>query len=296
MLRTLYKAGVVSLFVIITVVCLSCCRNQVDERGYVLPQDNIKCLYYNERDFKRSVTLADSAKSYDRDIKGGIVPHHLLAHEMIASFFKAVSIKKYDYIIVVAPNHDRIGSLKINTAKGNWETPFGVLNAGEDIIGSLVDEGTAGNSRSLMEKEHSISSLVPYIKYYQPDCKIVPLLLHGNLGMENSIEFGRLISKKMKDKNYLAVASVDFSHYLSVEKADKMDEITLKAIEERDLKAISRMNNDNLDSPPGIITLLTIMNENSIKNMFLLEHNNSAKIARQNSSSTTGYFTMFFYK
>lgn len=296
MTRILLKVWAAILCVVITVGCLSGCKNQKDETDYVLPQNNIKCLYYNERDFKQSITLADSVKTDDRDIKGGIVPHHLLADGMIASFFKAVSMKKYDYVVVVAPNHKRIGSLQVNTAKGNWETPFGVLSGGEDIIGSLIDEGTAGNNRSLMEEEHSISSLVPYIKYYQPDTKIVPLLLHGNLGLENSIELGRLINRKMKDKNYLLIASVDFSHYLSVEKADKMDEITLKAIKETDLKAISRMNNDNLDSPPSVITLLAVMNENSINNMCLTGHDNSARIAHQYSTSTTGYFTMFFYK
>ena len=50
----------------------------------------LKCQYYNQQDFSRSLRVA---KAYEapQKIMAGIVPHHLLASEMIASFFEAAA-------------------------------------------------------------------------------------------------------------------------------------------------------------------------------------------------------------
>ncbi len=292
MTKVLFKI----IITVITILSLAACSGQADKKSYVLPEEGIKCAYYNEKDFSASLKIAENVKPQSNNIRGGIVPHHLLADGMIASFFKALSGNKYDYIVVVAPNHKRIGKSSINTTKKSWSTPFGTLNSSKDIIESFIKEGLAAENPALMEEEHSVSSLIPYIKYYFPDSKIIPLIIHGNYGLANSKNLGRIINKKMSDKDYLMIASIDFSHYLTPEKADKMDEITLKAIQERNLNAISRMSNDNLDSPPSLMTFLTIMDGIGATKSDILGHDNSARISKQQSTSTTSYFTMVFYK
>ncbi len=128
-----------------------------------------------------------------------------------------------------------------------------------------------------------------------PNVKIVPVLLHGNLGLEKSIELGDKIFEAIKDKKCFVLASMDFSHYLSPERADEMDEITIKAIKERNFEALAKMGNDNLDSPPSIISLLEIMNRANKVNMKVVDHSNSSRIVGKHSDSTTSYFTLGFY-
>jgi hypothetical protein len=284
------------LLIVLLSFSLAACNSQADKKSYVLPEDNLKCAYYNEKDFMVSLKIAEKMKVHQGEIKGGIVPHHLLADGMIASFFKALSGQKYREIVVVAPNHKRLGKSSVNTSIKSWNTPFGTLASSKDIIQSFVSEGLAADNPGLMEEEHSISSLVPYIKYYLPDTRIIPLLIHGNYGLPNSENLAGIIKKKMGDRKFLIIASVDFSHYLTPEKADIMDEITLKAIGDRNVTAISRMTNDNLDSPPSMITLLTVMKELGANNYDVLGHDNSARITKQFSTSTTSYYTIVFYR
>jgi len=230
-------------------------------------------------------------------IKGGIVPHHLLAGEMIASFFKTISVEQPEVIVMIAPNHKGTGVKAVHTGSWSWQTPFGVLDADEEIIKSLIDSNIADTNFDLLEEEHSIAGLVPYIKYYMPDSKIVPILLHGTYRLKDAQQLGQNLQNKLinENKKGLIIASVDFSHYLTLEKADEMDEVSIKAIKNRDISLIQNFNNDYIDSPPSIITLLSAMDTVGAAHMEILDHSNSDRITGAKSNETTSYFTVIFY-
>jgi MEMO1 family protein len=257
---------------------------------------NIKCTIYDEKSFRRSVSHGTTTILDNQVIKGGITPHHLLADDFIASFFKTVSVKNPELVFIIAPNHKNIGNNKISTCYSNWETPFGLLYADFEIVKSLVLEEKAGINSALMETDHSIAALIPYVKYFMPNAKLVPIMLQGDTSMEICTTLGNTIAKLSSNKNSLILASVDFSHYLPLEEADKMDEITLNAINTRNLKQIRSMGNDNMDSPPSIITLLSAMNAIGADKLKVLGHSNSDRIANSDTGYTTSYFTMVFGK
>jgi len=129
-----------------------------------------------------------------------------------------------------------------------------------------------------------------------PDVRIVPILLHGNYSSADSLKLGKLLGKIAADDpgSFLIIASVDFSHYLDADTAYKMDDITLEAIKNNDIPAISRMSNDNMDSPPSIITLLGAMDEADTADPETAGHSNSSDITGSGYDNTTSYFTMFF--
>lgn len=282
----------------------------------------LQCKYYNEKDFLYSVIAARQNKSTanqdktstgqskaaaasglletkpatrSSSIAGGIVPHHLLAGKMIAEFFQELSHSSPETLVVIAPNHKKTGLNGLNTSTLNWGTAFGVLEADPVLTGKLINDLKASQNTILMEDEHSISSLVPYIKYYLPKTKIVPILLHGNYTPKASQELGYQLAEALSDNPCTAViASVDFSHYLDACTADKMDVETLKAIQLNDINAISMMGNDNLDSPPSIMTLLSAMEKIDATDPEVLAHGNSSSITGSGYNYTTSYYTMLY--
>jgi len=263
------------------------------------PATTLQCIHYTKKDFFKSVNAAAKSNTEltadSAPIVGGVVPHHLLAANMIAGFFQSVSQYPPDTIVVVGPNHRRIGSKGLNTSSLDWKTEFGILEADRELIGKLIGELNAAENDSLMELEHSVSGLVPYIKYYLPDTKIVPILLHGNYSAADSKKLGKFLSAAMKDNPKLTViASIDFSHYLDADTADRMDEITLKAIESRDENALIMMGNDNIDSPPSILTLLAAMDGIGAEGPQVTGHSNSYVITGGGADYTTSYYTMLF--
>ncbi len=270
-------------------------------------QPVINCRYYVENDFMASVSVAEkdnigTGGSQDSlvgnktgRIAGGIVPHHLLAGKLIASFFKTLSETSLETLIIIAPNHRRYGRNSLNTSLLDWSTPFGVVKTDTATVNKLVSRMNASLSNDLLEKEHSISSLVPYIKYYMPDVKIATFLVHGNYTAGDASKLGEMLSEELSaSKNTVLIASIDFSHYLDAATADKMDERTLKAIQAFDLRSISLMGNDNLDSPPSIITLLSAMKEIKADALEVTGHDNSAYISGKEYNYTTSYYTIFY--
>ncbi len=261
----------------------------------------LRCLYYNEKDFHNSVIAAKKAEKVIENklgsskAAGGIVPHHLLASDMIACFFEALAKSSPKTVVVIAPNHNRAGLTQIHVCKQSWSTAYGTLDADTTLTDRLINELGARQSTELMESDHSISALVPYIKYYLPDVKIVPILLHGDYSSDASVKLGELLADEMsKTPDITIVASVDFSHYLDAKTAFKMDEKTLDAITSTNIQAISMMGNDNLDSPASIIALLTAMSKNGTPIPTILDHNISSNITGRGADYTTSYFTMLF--
>lgn len=266
-----------------------------DSEGGVIPQPWLTCRYYVDRDFQRSLKAAVPVSHDGGRLIGGIVTHHLLADTMISFFFTSISAVRPELVFIIGPNHKRVGNKKINTGHWDWQTPYGLLESDDAAVESLVKSCRAGEDFDLLEAEHSISSLVPYVKYYLPEAKIVPLLLHGNLGPEGSKDLAEKIRDAAGSRSWIVIGSIDFSHYLPPDTADKMDEITLEAIEAADLRAISRMDNDYLDSPPSLMTILEIMRNQGEYEMKVTEHSNSAKVTGMYSESTTSYFSILFY-
>lgn len=261
----------------------------------------LACKHYNTKDFMVSITSGSGTAADKQEarpagkIKGGIVPHHLLAGNMIASIFKALSEDDPSTIVLIGPNHKRIGHNSLITSKLAWSTDFGILENDTAVSNWLISDRKAAQNNSLMEEEHSVSSLIPYIKYYMPKAKVVPLLLHGDYTAAESGELGRQLAEKLSStSDAVVMASVDFSHYLDAITADKMDEKTIAAIKAFDMDSISRMGNDNLDSPPSILVLLSAMKEMGADVLEVTGHDNSSDIAGKGADFTTSYYTAFF--
>lgn len=265
---------------------------------------SLRCLHYTEKDFKRFVNstspACDTLFAINKDagtgtIMGGVVPHHSVAGRLIAEFFRALAEDPPETVIVIGPNHKLEGFSEVQTNSTDWGTPFGILEADTTVTGRLAEEYGAVQNDDLFENEHSVSSLVPYIKYYLPETKIAPVLLHGSLSAEDAGKLGTLLGEIVSDHpGTVVIASIDFSHYLSAPEADEMDIITWNAVSSWDLEAISRMGNDNLDSVPSITALMTAMDAVSARSVEMAGHNNSSRITKSSYDWTTSYFTMFF--
>ncbi|MFW6028644.1 MAG: AmmeMemoRadiSam system protein B [Halanaerobiales bacterium] len=300
------KKEIICLLLIVGLVFTNCTNKKQDiqiQNTNIAFDNNIsynsrelKCLHYNEKKFLRSVEQVET-NIIEGELKGGIVPHHLLADKLIAEAFVTLSQQQPEVIVLIGPNHEGIGDNNVQTSNLNWETPFGKMKAEQDIIQELIQYQFAATNDDLMESDHSIGALIPYIHYYFPETKIVPIIIKGTNEYADTIALGEVLYDLLQDKEYLIIGSIDFSHYLSVEEADKRDEITYQAIKDRDFDKIRSFNNEYLDSPLSLITLLTIMNKEEAKNDILLENNNSARInPLTDSNYTTSYFTLVYYK
>jgi AmmeMemoRadiSam system protein B len=163
----------------------------------------------------------------------------------------------------------------------------------QKIIDSLMKNGTVAIDEKVMDGEHSMGGIVPFIKYYLPDAQVVPLIVSGKLNKEEIERLVGILDTYISDKTVL-VASVDFSHYQTQAKAEQNDETTLQLMKERDLDQILTLSSAYIDSPPSIAVLLSLMMRRNIEKFELVYHTNAGQILGNPHKEVTSYFSFVF--
>ena len=263
-----------------------------DYTGNYYSGNNIECLYYNPADF----VTAKQFEPYRQGavIRGSILPHHLLASDMIHEVFQNVKNQQYKTVVLIGPDHESILMGKVFTSLKDWQTPMGVLNTNREIVSRLLQNDFMIEDDAKMTKEHSVSSIVPFVKYYLSDAEIVGMAMSKQTKLKDIEKLIEDLGNLVDIEKTLFIASVDFSHYLTLEEADRMDAITMDAIKNKDINKIMSFTNDNLDSPVSIVTMLGLMDKLYEADAHVLNHSNSELIVRQRMDETTSYITYIF--
>ena len=224
----------------------------------------------------------------------GIVPHHLLAGELISDFFNRLSVQNPKTIILVGPNHQEKGGIKPLTSLADWETGLGKVEANQNLIQRFVSLGLVEVNERVVSAEHSVSGLVPLIKDFLPKTSVFPLVLSGRMNLEEIETLAKELAKEV-DKETVLVASVDFSHGLKSADARQNDWETLEAMTNFDHRKLLSLGNDFLDSPPSIVFLLLVAQKRGWTNFEVLSRTDSAELINDPIAETTSYFLIRYY-
>ena len=149
-------------------------------------------------------------------------------------------IKFKDTFVIIGPNHTGRGKPLSIMTEGTWKTPLGQVEIDSELGKQiLAGSGHLEEDEEAHQYEHSIEVQLPFLQYFKPDVRIVPIMLGYSTGAVLK-EIGRGIARAIKelDRGAVIIASSDMTHYESQESARKKD---TKAIE-----AILDLNEDEL--------------------------------------------------
>ncbi|MBP7898774.1 AmmeMemoRadiSam system protein B [Candidatus Gracilibacteria bacterium] len=233
-------------------------------------------------------------------ILGATIPHHLIPSPAIATFFQELKRQNPKTLIILSPNHFSAGEKQFLTSNESYPTPFGNVAVEQAIyqkmttnqkIQGMVEESTDG-----LGNDHGIGNLMPFIKYYLPETKIIPILIRDKTSTQDIVKLESALAPYISTVTPLLV-SVDFSHYLTLKKAQEKDKITWDLIKSWSISQIISLNsNDYLDTPGGIATLLLSMQQKGAKRIAKNYYDNSGNILNQPNIPTTSYFILSFTK
>ena len=137
-----------------------------------------------------------------------------------------------DTFIIMGPNHTGGGKPLSIMTEGVWKTPLGEVE-----IDSELGKQILAASKYLQEDhvahqhEHSIEVQLPFLQYFKPDIKIVPIVLAYADGAIYK-EIGKGLARAIKDSNreVVLIASGDMTHYEPQKSAEKKDTQAIEAI------------------------------------------------------------------
>lgn len=257
-------------------------------------KENIECKYYRKEDFAN--IKIHSPKLDAGIIRGCIVPHHLLAKDLIHEVFQNAmnSGGEYETVVLIGPDHESTDKGKVFTTVKDWQAPAGILKTDSNITKKLLKSSFIFENDEKLTTEHSTSSIIPFVKYYMKDVNVITLVLTKQVKAENINKLTEELCKYINTEKTLFVASVDFSHYLDLDTADSMDLISMSAIKNKDINKIMSFSNDNLDSPVSIVTMLKLMEKIGTDESTVLNRSNSEFILNTKIRETTSYITYLF--
>jgi AmmeMemoRadiSam system protein B len=220
-----------------------------------------------------------------RHIYAALVPHHLLAGNLISEIFSKLQSQDIKTVILIGPNHYEVGNENLQANATSWSSPLGKV-AGINLLPSL-----SRAKPEHMTNEHSIAGLIPYVTHYLPKSKVFSIIIKNKATDEELRILSDQIKSLWNDQTVL-IASVDFSHYLPPEVADQKDNYTKPILLELNEQRVYNLSNDYMDSPTSLALLFKICRSHEVKNFSLINHANSAQLlSNPYLTSTTSYFT-----
>lgn len=226
-------------------------------------------------------------------VRALIVPHHLLAADLIAKGMKSASGRRIDRVIIIGPNHQNLGGSKILLADSDWLTPAGKsVQADRELARNLLSAlPEAGVLPAVFEDEQSISALVPFVAEYYPSAKILPIILSSKSDPGTDRELGAWLSKET-GQEALVIASIDFAHYLPTEQARaNLNEISA-LITSGEEDQFADLGNDYLDSPPSLIATQRFARLNGLSPQIMTSGVSADYLGY--SDQTTGYLVVSY--
>ncbi|HRH33350.1 MAG TPA: AmmeMemoRadiSam system protein B [bacterium] len=250
---------------------------------------------YTDRTFFLSAIKQSKITDTPQNVTGLIVPHHLLAIDLIAGAFAGISANEYQTIVVLSPDHFSAGRSNISVTERNLNTVFGDIVTDKALVQKLkklpfVNEG------NFLYREHGQQAILPFVKYYFPETKVVTITFKPTT---SKTELDQLIDilKIELPADSLIVQSTDFSHYLTPDQASVFDDVSIKAINSDNTDEILLLKQpEHLDSVAAMYVQARLQTDLFQTVPIIQEHKNSQAYTTDKVVSSTSYITALYSK
>jgi len=225
----------------------------------------------------------------------GIASHHLLAHEYLDSWFSRLAeMRKPSCFYILSPAHYGVSLEPYSLTIGSWDSGFGKVESDRAKVYRLAELLEVALDPRAFEVEHGVSTLMPYIKKYFPDAKVVAVV-HGSEAPVNVPLTRRLadalekeFDEKGKLENFLLI-STDFSHHANLEETARRDNYSQRYLKNPEDISWNMVGCDNRSG----IYVLDRLGKNNLES-YILYHTNSWEISNHWEDDVTSYFFVYF--
>jgi poly-gamma-glutamate synthesis protein (capsule biosynthesis protein) len=248
--------------------------------------------------FSSTLEIFASNPGNKQDIVSGVVPHHLLAKEIIEDFFQHISSQeKAETIILLSPDHFNSGTLDdvnafitLDWESGSKKEEFDNIKIDSLLGKRLADENKMVLNSSAIVYDHGITNLIPYIKKYFPETRFLPILIPIDITKEQMEHLVKTINKETPAQTII-IASVDFSHYLPPRAAGFHDKKSIRVLLNFEEDNFNDIEVDCWQALYAAGLFATLRHKTAIH---IIAHKNSVDFSKLYSELTTSYFSVAF--
>jgi len=224
---------------------------------------------------------------YEYKSRAIIVPHagYYYSGQLANEGFMCLDKSVKNVFIIAPPHYVAVHNVALSSF-AKWATPLGEVSLNHEINEELAEKFGCEFEDDAFENEHSTEVQVPFIQTYLPKAKIVPILVGHS---ETKIK--EIISYYWQNPENAFVISSDLSHFLTTDEAVKIDTLTAKMIEEKNMEKF------NPHQACGAVGVCALTDFASSKGYSLIRAGmvNSGDITGE-TSRVVGYGSWFLYE
>jgi AmmeMemoRadiSam system protein B len=227
------------------------------------------------------------------DAIGLVAPHagYIYSGGVAGATISRVRLK--DTVIIMGPNHTGMGRPFSIMAEGSWQTPLGEVKIDAELAAEMLakSEYLEADERAHLF-EHSIEVQLPFLQYFKPDIRLVPIIFGHPDGAVYK-EIGREIASAVKEigREAVIIASSDMSHYEPQASAQKKDQKAIEAMlaldEDELLQRVAEFNITMCGYAPAV-SLIAAAKELGATGAELVSYQTSGDVSGD-FSSVVGY-------
>ncbi len=224
---------------------------------------------------------------FDKKPRAIIVPHAGYVYSAFTAniAFRLLKNTNAKRIVVIGPSHRVFLRGTSISDFDDYETPFGMIEIDKILVHEL--RGKFGlDFIPEAHREHSTEVQMPFVKTYDEKASVVELVY----GDEDPARLAKVIEYLLNDPQTVVVISTDLSHYYDINKAKKLDNICLNAIEKLDTDMLHQ--GCEACGKIGIEAMLMAAKIKKLKPI-ILDYRTSAD-ASKDESQVVGYMSAAF--
>ena len=228
-------------------------------------------------------------------VSGIIVPHHLLAADLIARGYWAASAGHYKRVVVISPDHFHKVSKAFGTTREGLSTVLGAVASDQVGVEAIAAHDDLVEMLPTIAYEHGVMAEAPFIRHFWPEAEVIPLLVSVNAAAADWRAMAEVL-KPLVTADTLIVQSTDFSHYRPLAEAVARDQEAIAAIDAGDPDGVvPLLQPSHLDSKGAGYIQLALQREVFGARPVVLANANSVDYGT-GPDSTTSYVVAAFVK
>lgn len=264
-------------------------KQEVDEVGEEVR--GLHKAYYMDKSFYGNLESLRQESSKEK-MYGGIISHHFLMAREIAGLLSMFANQKPKTIVIIGPNHFGVGDGNVLISEYDYDTPYGVVNNNRKIVTKLIGSGVVELDERPFAKEHSISTLVGFIKYFLPDTNIVPIIVKRYTPEDERDRLANELIEILSEDD-IVFGSVDFSHHINEVASEFHDDRTISIINDFDFE---RLQSTEVDCPESLEVVLRYLESKGAKKMRSSRTNMANRVENPLLEDGTSYLFASFVK
>jgi AmmeMemoRadiSam system protein B/AmmeMemoRadiSam system protein A len=231
---------------------------------------------------------------------GLLVPHAGYQYSGAVTGATVSRIRFKDTFIIMGPTHSGLGKPFSVMTGGTWKTPLGEVEVDEELARKLVGiSGYLEDDYEAHREEHAVEVQLPFLQYFKPDVRIVPIILAG-APLATYKEIGRDIAAAIKElkRETVIMASGDMTHYEPHETAKEKDMKAVEAmlaLDEDELTRRYRRLNISMCAYGPVVCLIAAAKELGATGAELVKYQTSGDTTGD-KSAVVGYAGVIFKK